>query len=1091
MAARTGFGYFSPNQALVRFVSMNVMHSCRRVLSRNRRSALGCLLLAGLLPAFASTGRKLDFNRDIRPILSDNCFHCHGNDEKTREAKLRLDTPEGAFRDLGGYQAIKPRDPAASEVWKRITTRDEDDVMPPPKAHKKLKPEQIALIKRWIEEGAEYRGHWAFTTPQKPPLPRIKNTRWPQNAIDHFILAKLEEKNLSPSLEAGREWLIRRLTLDLTGLPPTPAEVDAFLADRAPGAYDRLVERLLDSPRYGEHMARYWLDAARYGDTHGLHLDNERSMWPYRDWVVRAFNRNLPFDQFTIEQLAGDLLPNPTRDQQIASGFNRCNVTTSEGGSINEEFIFRYAVDRTETTVAVWMGLTAGCAVCHDHKFDPLTMKDFYSMYAFFNSAADPAMDGNILLTPPILKLTTPEQERKLEDFDRRIGAVKDKISAALARVTYTDPATLTPPPPAKRVETVWVDDEFPAGVKVEATKGAPATRWITPKEGPVRDGKRALQRTAAGVAQDFFTSAKKPLELLTNATVFTHVFLDPANPPKAIMLQFHTTNWTHRAVWGDEDAINFGKKGTVQRMLMGPLPKTGEWVRLEFEARKLGLRAGTNLNGLAFTQAGGTVTWDKTGTYAELNPVTDPAESQLAWEKENQGRADPKLPKEIGTIFRTINPKERTAEHNRKLRDYYFEFVLRDTRPVFDPLHDELKPIQTARDEFDKTIDATLIMRDLDQPRESFVMLRGQYNKPGEKVTRNTPAFLPPLRFTPPPPTLLASATNGTPDVDTPGRSAAQPTRLDFARWLVDPRHPLPARVAVNRFWQQFFGVGLVKTSNDFGSQGEPPSHPELLDWLATTFIERGWDVKGLVRMIVTSAAYRQDSRAQRRHLEVDPENRLLARGPRFRLDAEVIRDNALFVSGLLTPVIGGKPVKPYQPENIWEPVAYSGSNTRVYKQDSGGALYRRSLYTFIKRTAPAPAMTTFDAPSREQFCVRRERSNTPLQALQLMNDVQQFEAARALAQRMMQSAPRPEERLGWGFRVVTARPPTRAELSVLRGNLDRQLARYRADAQAARQAITFGESKPDASLDPAELAAYTLVANVLLNLDETLNKN
>jgi hypothetical protein len=543
--------------------------------------------------------------------------------------------------------------------------------------------------------------------------------------------------------------------------------------------------------------------------------------------------------------------------------------------------------------------------------------------------------------------------------------------------------------------------------------------------------------------------------------------------------------------VWGDLDAINFGKKGTAQRMRMGPLPKAGEWVRLEFEAKKLGLRAGTNINGLAFTQAGGTVTWDNTGTYSDVNPATDPAESLLAWEKENQGRADSKLPKEIGTIFRTINPKERTAEHNQKLRDYFYEFVLRDTRPVFEPLHADLKPIQTARDDYDKTIDATLVMRDLDKPRESFIMLRGQYNKPGDKVTRNTPAFLPALQVSPPPPVLLASATNGTPDVDAAGRPEAQPTRLDFAKWLVDPRHPLTARVAVNRFWQQFFGVGLVKTSNDFGSQGEPPSHPELLDWLATTFSERGWDMKGFVRMIVTSATYRQDSRAQRRHLEVDPENRLLARGPRFRLDAEVIRDNALYVSGLLTPTIGGKPVKPYQPENIWEPVAYSGSNTRVYKQDSGDALYRRSLYTFIKRTAPAPAMTTFDAPSREQFCVRRERSNTPLQALQLMNDIQQFEAARALAERMMLTAVRPEDRLVFGFRLVTARPPRKTELSVLRENLDRQLARYRADVEAAKQAVTFGESKPDASLDAAELAAYTMVANVLLNLDEALNKN
>ncbi|MEW6304356.1 MAG: DUF1549 domain-containing protein, partial [Verrucomicrobiota bacterium] len=466
-----------------------------------------CLAGALLLPRAAqAVGKPVDFNREIRPILSDNCFHCHGPDEKKRKAKLRLDTPEGAFRDLGGYQAIKPKDAAASEVWKRITTTNEDDVMPPPDTHKTLKPEQKELIKRWINEGAQYQGHWAFTAPVQPPLPKVKNSRWVENGIDYFIVAKLEERKLKPSVEASREILIRRVTFDLTGLPPTPKEIDEFLADKADGAYERLVERLLNSPRYGEHMARYWLDAARYGDTHGLHLDNERSMWPYRDWVVGAFNRNLPYDRFTIEQLAGDLLPNATRDQQIASGFNRCNVTTSEGGSINEEFIFRYAVDRTETAVAVWMGMTAGCAVCHDHKFDPISQKEFYQMYAFFNSAADPAMDGNILLTPPILKLTTPEQQAKLDGFNQQITAVQKRMKEAVAKVEYMDPGTVEPPPGTVKVDKTWVEDDFPEGAKPEFTKDMHPPMWVTSAEEPVYSGQRSLKRTARGVAQDFFS---------------------------------------------------------------------------------------------------------------------------------------------------------------------------------------------------------------------------------------------------------------------------------------------------------------------------------------------------------------------------------------------------------------------------------------------------------------------------------------------------------------------------------------------------------------------------------------------------------
>ena len=1022
--------------------------------------------------AGAATSKKVDFNHDVRPILSDTCFACHGPDEKKRKAKLRLDTPEGSTADIGkGVRAIVPGKIAESALWKRINATNPDDVMPPPETHKKLTARQIAVLKQWIEEGGNYQSHWAFEVPKRSAVPTIADAAGARvrTPVDAFILAKQAARGLTLSPEADKEILIRRVMFDLTGLPPTLAEVEAFLADKDASAYERVVTRLLESPRYGEHMARYWLDAARYGDTHGLHLDNERSMWPYRDWVVKAFNRNMPFDQFTVEQLAGDLLPKPTQEQLVASGFNRCNVTTGEGGSINEELLFRYAVDRTETTAAVWMGLTAGCAVCHDHKFDPISTKEFYSLYSFFNSAADPAMDGNALTTPPILKLATVEQQKKLDELDAKTNAIDKQLREIATKLDYTDPATLTPPPAPQRSETVWLDDDFPAGAKVTASPGEP-TKWVTAadKGGRVFSGKRALKRSELMIGQDFFEGGPA-ITVPAGAKIFAHVFLETNDVPSTVMLQFHVGGqWSHRAVWGDQDAIDWGKKGSNERKSMGALPKAGEWVKLEFSADSLGLKAGTKINGVAFTQFGGTMFWDKVGLAAETNPATDPTQSLAAWEKENQGSNKQEFPAEIRNIFRSVKVADRNAEQKKKLREYYVENVCATTRPAFDTLRKELAPLKAERDALDKAIPATFIYRDIEKPRESFVMIRGQYNKPGERVFPGTPAIFPPLP--------KGDATN----------------RLALARWLVDPQHPLTARVAVNRFWQQFFGVGIVKTANDFGSQGEPPTHPELLDWLATTFQQDGWDVRKLVKLFVLSSTYRQSSQVTPAALAADPENRWLARAPRFRLDAEVIRDNALFVSGLMSHTIGGKGVRPYQPENIWEPVAYSGSNTRVYKQDSGDALYRRSLYTFWKRTAPPPNMTTFDAPSRESSCVRRERSNTPLQALVLMNDIQHFEAARAFAQRLLkEGGATPAARLAWGFRTATARTPSAAEQAILNDSLAAQLTRFKADPEGAKLAIAVGESKPPVDLNPSELAAYTMAASLILNLDEVLAKN
>lgn len=1016
----------------------------------------------------AAPSADILFNRDIRPILSDNCLPCHGFDSSKRKGGLRLDISEGATVSREGHQAIKPGDLNASELWRRVNSQDPKVTMPPPDSGKKLKSEQVTLLAKWIEQGATYQKHWAFEPPVRPELPTPRDRDWSLNPIDDFILAKLEAANLKPSPEARKETLVRRVTLDLTGLPPSLDEVTAFLADDQPGAYERLVDRLLQSPRYGENMARYWLDVARYGDTHGLHLDNERSMWPYRDWVVEAFNENLPYDRFTIWQLAGDLLPDPTRAQLIASGFNRCNVSTSEGGAIDEEFQARYAVDRVETTSAAWLGLTMGCAVCHDHKLEPITQKEFYQMFSIFNNISEKAMDGNALLPPPTLSLPSPEQEQKLKDFGARITKIQDQIREEAACLNYIDPATLTNAPKPEPKELIWVDDAFPAKAESGVNGINDGHRWIRAGEGPVFAGERAFLSTGKGVHQAFFTESKEPLIVSPGAKLFAYVYLDPMNPPKAVMLQFFTGDWRNRANWGDADAIPFGAKDTYEKVQAGPLPETGRWARLEIEAAKLGLKPGTRITGLAFTQFDGKAYWDKAGIYTSSDPAEDPAYSMLAWFKTEAAAGDKsESPKEIKELlkkdFGSLAEDERT-----QLRDHYLAAVYAAPHSPLATYRAEIEAMRKEREALEKEIPATLISKELEKPRPAWVLIRGEYDKHGEPVGPGVPSVLPPL-----------------PESDTTNR-------LTFARWLTSTNHPLTARVTVNRMWQQFFGVGLVKTTEDFGNRGEWPSHPELLDWLATEFIRTGWDVKALVKLLVTSAAYRQDSRVTPALYDRDPENRLLARGPRLRLDAEALRDEALFLGGLLNFQTGGRGVRTYQPPGIWEAVGYTTSNTAKYSQDAGNALYRRSLYLFWKRTAPPPSMTTFDSPSREKCTTRRERTNTPLQALLTMNDVQYFEAARHLGYRMLREGGNTDaDRLRYGFRLATARVPDATECSVLNDTLTVAKRRYVENSDAARKVIAVGESPVPADVPAPDLAAYTIVGNLLLNLDEVLTKN
>lgn len=1019
--------------------------------------------LVGLLPsAVRGEDKPIDFNRDIRPLLSNNCYQCHGPDAAERQAGLRLDSREDAFAELeSGERAIVPGDVKASALVARIETTDDSMRMPPIESGKSLSPTEIELLKRWIAEGAPWKEHWSFVTPDRPELPQVKDASRLVNPIDYFIAARLEQEGLSLSPPADKITLLRRVTLDLTGLPPTPAEIDDFLADNSPNAYEKVVDRLLSSSRYGEHMARYWLDLARYGDTHGLHLDNERALWKYREWVIDAFNKNKPYDEFAIEQLAGDLLPDPTLDQRIATGFNRCNVTTSEGGSINEEVLVRYAVDRTETMATVFMGLTLGCAVCHDHKFDPISQKEFYQLYAFFNAAADAAMDGNQLAPPPIVKAPSPEQTARIQELDSQLAQLRKQIADELAKIEYVDPPEAETQPVDEPYEYVWIDDAAPKGAQLQ---GNSPWEFVSKPDHPVYSGEKSTRRSAPALSQHFFTGANPGLKIGEGDKLFAYVYLDPQDPPKTVMLQFNDGTWEHRAFWG-EDAIPFGSGDGVNHRPMGALPPLGEWTRLEVAAEHVGLKPGSTLNGWAFTQFGGTVNWDKAGVVTRTPQDGRSFESLVQWEAYEKAQSQSSTPQPVRDAIK-VDPVQRTDEQKKLIRDYFLENVYPKTKAVFEPLHQQIAAKEAERKAVEDSIPVSLVMADLPKPRDTHVLIRGQYDKPGEKVTADVPSIFPPL------------------PADAPRN------RLGLARWLVDPQHPLTARVAVNRFWQQYFGRGIVKTAEDFGSQGEWPSHPKLLDWLAVDFMESGWDVKRLQKLIVMSATYRQSSDVTPEHLQRDPENILLARGPRFRLDAEVVRDSALFASGLLVEEIGGKSVKPYQPPGLWEAVGFVGSNTREFKRDSGEALYRRSVYTFWKRTSPPPSLMAFDAPSRETCVARRARTNTPMQALVLMNDEQYVEAARRLAERMLRNGKSSDEQIAYGFRLATARQPASDELEVLQKHYEAHLAHYQTQTDEAVKLLSVGESARDTSLEAPVHAAMTMTANLILNLDETVTK-
>lgn len=1030
----------------------------------------------------ANAEETVDFNRDVRPILSDKCFRCHGPDEGERATDLRLDRPEIATSELeSGAIAIVPRDQENSELIHRITSHDADIRMPPADSGKSLSVVEIKILQDWIRQGADWDEHWSFLPPTRPALPDVVHSNyvaWPNNPIDRFVLARQLESGKVPASRAPKYALIRRVTFDLTGLPPTPAEIARFESDDSPDAYERLVDRLLNSPRYGEHMARYWLDVARYGDTHGLHLDNERSIWPYRDWVIRAFNSNMPFDQFTIEQLAGDLLPNPTRDQLVATGFNRCNVTTSEGGSIDEEYYFRYAVDRVETTSTVWMGLTTGCAVCHDHKFDPITQVEFYELLAYFNNLTEKAMDGNALLPPPAIQVPTAAQlrdqaaARELHDkVTRRLAERKTKLQAPFEQWAEQTRQELTEPSiPSDDLLHVSFDEQGGTSAITSTVIGKSSTDAGRVGEAFRFDGNTAIEYgEVAAFELDEPFSYGAWIYCVDDKAMTVLSKMDDADAFRGYDLYVGGGKlFVHLVHQWDTNAIRVNTRQPIRREKWQHVMATYDGSRSAAGVRIFvdGIEQELEITHDTLT---GTIKTDKPlriGRRRDSAPFQGIIDElrifgrQLsADEVSSLAGIDP-----IREIL-AADPEERSADQTATLFDYY---ISKHDQPYRELLAEQKK---TAHDlsQIEKSFPSTLVMREREKPRQTHVLIRGQYDQKGKPVTADVPNVLPVIQ----------------------SEKHRLTNRLDLARWLVDPRHPLTARVTVNRMWQQHFGTGIVKTSEDFGSQGEWPSHPDLLDWLAVEFVESGWDVKAVHRLIVTSATYQQSSHVPRESYVRDPENRLLARGPRYRLDAEQIRDNALLISGLLTEKIGGRSVKPYQPDGLWSAVGYTTSNTAKFKRDSGADLYRRGLYTFWKRTSPPPMMQIFDAPSREVCTVNRPRTNTPAGALALMNDVQFVEAARNFAERiLLESSSSPEERIRFGYLWATSRTPSPQETSLLRAAASDFIQYYGSDHDAALELLSVGESKSDESLNVAELAAWTMVASTILNLDETITK-
>ena len=1023
-----------------------------------------CTLIAGgtapravlllLILVSALSAEEIRFNRDIRPILSENCFFCHGQDPKHREAKLRLDVRAEALLEHDSGFAIVPTHPEKSEIIKRLLTHNPDDQMPPPASNRKVTPAQIELIKRWISQGAPYEKHWAFIPPEKAPSPALTDRTWARQPFDRFVLAKLDAEKLKPSAEAKPGVWLRRASLDLTGLPPTPADIALFERDalrHGEAAYASAAERLLASPRFGERLAQDWLDVARYADTHGFNNDSGRTMWRWRDYVIESFNANLPFDRFVTEQLAGDLLPKPTLDQRIATAFNRNHVINSEGGIIEEEYRVEYVADRVRTASTALLGLTTECARCHDHKFDPITQKDYYRFFAFFNNVLEYGEDGRIANAVPLLVTPTREQQAKLKEMDAAIAALDARLDrlvadthgqAALRQQIAADDTKLQ----ARLMKPLLPDPKKPdpkliPGARVtakdsdiDAKRGTTLSLWFKAGAGNTSDVPLlvALDRSGSPAATSYGNG--RELRLCDGELEWT-------------------TSQKHPAY------------ATIVRTV-GAKITPGEWhqVAVLIQGKENAASISLFLDG------------EELPTHIRHDGVSG-APGKRDWFLGNDGKSPPFIgdigefrtyasilkPEQVREAF-SLQASGKSPNHSAELAAY------RRRTASTQKLQVERDTRWAERLAFARNLPTTMVMEELPVPRQAFVLNRGQYDAHGDKVAAGVPE-----------------------DLIAPWPADAPKNRLGLARWFLQPRHPLTARVVVNRFWAQLFGIGLVKSVEDFGTQGEWPSHPEVLDTLARDFVDGGWNVKGFFKSIILSSTYRQTSDASPELYARDPENRLLARGPRVRLPAEIIRDQALSIAGLLTRKIGGPSVRPYQPAGIYEGIVVGADYPSTkWIEDKGEDLYRRSLYTFWKRTVPHPAMLTFDSPDREFCSARRSRTNTPLQTLVLWNETGYLEASRKLGERMLKEGGADDaSRTAYAFQLATGRAPTVNETRVLVRSLAKLRADFTARPDDAAKVIKVGASVPDSTLSAVELAAAAGVANMILTLDETITKN
>lgn len=1074
---------------------------------------LGILLLASFLlyncqkglpaeveAAYEELPAKVDFNFHIRPLLSDRCFSCHGPDESSREAGLRLDIEEEAFATLqeSAGRAFSKGKLAQSVAWQRIISDDPAFQMPPPESHLSLSPYEKALIAKWIEQGATWKKHWAFIPPEKPKVPDFKDKE-SQNEIDYFIRAKLKEVGLQPSPEAVKERLVRRVTMDLTGLPPTIEELDAFLADESADAYEKLVDRLLQTEAYAERMAMEWLDVARYADSHGLHADGLRENWPWRDWVIRAFQANLPYDDFVTWQLAGDLLPDASREQKLATAFHRNHTANSESGIVSEEFRLNYVADRTNTTATAFMGLTMECATCHDHKFDPISQKEYYQMSAFFNNVPELGMIGNDKNFGPLLLLPDSETERRIDSLTGAIQALDQQIAGRQANLeeikTYIktiEPSQITAPSPDRYFPFESITAKKDKRGRTQQILDLDLTTIVT------NDAELVAGRIGKGIRIDrdneqIHLGKVNNFDLDEPFSAGTWVKLEAQGTFQTIMGNVGDKNTGWRGWVFYLDSLNRPALKIVHSLSHNYLHVTTnrqvpveEWTSLFFtydgSAKAKGIQL--FLNGEALE-----TTIHKDQLYKNILPVRTRsyrpdhkrrvkmgiAHNYLFTDTDNGvlvGTLDEVkvfhrdlTALEVGAIYRedTKAPNLDLAFGDQAISHHY----LHRMDPEFQQLNAQVQALRSKRFDLIDPVQEVMVMEEMSPPRKTHILNRGLYTDLGEVVYPATPDALPSF-------------------------SEELPrNRLGLAQWLFSETHPLTARVAVNRYWQMLFGKGIVDTPHDFGIQGALPTHPELLDWLALAFRESGWDIQFLLKKMVTSATYKQSAVATEEHLAKDAKNTYLARGTSYRLPAEMIRDNALAASGLLNRTIGGASVKPYQPKGLWRDKNEFSGYLAYYVPDSGDSLYRRSMYTFIRRTSPHPAMSAFDAPDRSICTVKREKTNTPLQALVLLNDPQFVEAARVLAERMQREGGELiEDQLQYAFRLLCSRKPKDKEIQLMNQQYRLAITKYQNQPEAADALLAIGEYPFDESLNKAKTAALAIVANSMMNFDEAYMK-